>query len=117
VKILKGDSASQLLIAFANAMFPSSEKRRISITVDAKLLDEIDQWVSESSADGDADRDSDADRSLVFEEALRLWHAQKMAAQLTQFYQHRNQADAEFEEDWVEATQDEAIAAWNQESP
>jgi hypothetical protein len=92
-------------------MLHSSEKRQISIAVDAQLLDEIDKLV------GAVPGDSESGRSRVFEEALQLWRTQKIAAQLTQFYQERSPADVEAEEDWAESTELGAIAAWNEESP
>jgi hypothetical protein len=91
-------------------MLHSSEKRQISIAVDAQLLDEIDKLA------GEALGDSESGRSRVFEEALRLWRSQKIAAQLTEFYQGRSQTDVEAEEDWAEATEQGAIAAWDGES-
>jgi|GEM_PF-1227332 len=86
-------------------MPPSSEKRQISIAVDAQLLDEIDKLA------GEALGNSESGRSRVFEEALRLWRSQKIAAQLTKFYEDRSQADVETEEDRDEATESRAIAA------
>lgn len=91
-------------------MLHSSEKRQISIAVDAQLLDEIDKLA------GEAPGDSESGRSLIFEEALRLWRSQKIAAQLTQFYEDRSQSDVEAEEDWTEVTERGAIAAWDEES-
>jgi Arc/MetJ-type ribon-helix-helix transcriptional regulator len=92
-------------------MIPSSEKRQISIAVDAQLLDEIDKLTIETLGG------SLSDRSQVVEDALRLWRAQKLKDQLTQFYQNRSQVDIELEEDWAEITQDDAIAAWDRQSP
>lgn len=92
-------------------MLHSSEKRQISIAVDAQLLDEIDKLA------GEALGDSESGRSQVFEEALRLWRSQKITDQLTEFYQGRSQTDVEAEEDWAEATERGAIAAWDEESP
>jgi Arc/MetJ-type ribon-helix-helix transcriptional regulator len=91
-------------------MIPSSEKRQISIAVDAQLLDEIDKLTTETLG-------GISDRSQVVEDALRLWRAQKLKDQLIQFYQSRSQEDIELEENWAEATQDSAIAAWDRESP
>jgi len=62
----------------------SSQKQRVSIIVDAHLLAEIDKLTD--------------NRSAAFEEALRLWRAQKIEEQLRQFYQNRSQADMEEEE-------------------
>jgi hypothetical protein len=89
-------------------MSSSSEKRQISITVDAQLLDEIDKLSNQATGQ------NASDRSLVFEEALRLWRSQKIEAQLQQFYQNRNPLDIEDESDWAEMTQADAIATWNE---
>jgi metal-responsive CopG/Arc/MetJ family transcriptional regulator len=51
-------------------MSSSSEKRQISITVDAQLLDEIDKLSNQATGQ------NASDRSLVFEEALRLGASQ-----------------------------------------
>jgi Arc/MetJ-type ribon-helix-helix transcriptional regulator len=91
-------------------MIPSSEKRQISVAVDAQLLDEIDKLANESL------ENSVSNRSNVVEEALRLWYSQKIKAQLAQFYQNRSPDDIETEEDWAKTTQDDAMAAWNEES-
>jgi metal-responsive CopG/Arc/MetJ family transcriptional regulator len=56
-------------------MIPSSEKRQISIAVDAQLLDEIDKLTTETLG-------GISDRSQVVEDALRLWRAQKLKDQL-----------------------------------
>lgn len=72
-------------------MANTPNKRRVSITLDAELLDEIDRL-------------SD-NRSAVIEEALRLWRIQKIDEQLRQFYQSRSQADLEQEEVWAEFAQ------------
>jgi len=68
-------------------MSTSSTKRRVSVTIDADLLDAIDQF-------------SD-NRSAAIEEALRLWRVQKIQEQLRQYYQSRRQADVEEEEQWA----------------
>ncbi|ASC70260.1 hypothetical protein XM38_011960 [Halomicronema hongdechloris C2206] len=68
-------------------MSTSSTKRRVSVTIDADLLDAIDQF-------------SD-NRSAAIEEALRLWRVQKIQEQLQQYYQSRRQADVEEEEQWA----------------
>ena len=81
-------------------MTQSSQKQRISITVDAQLLQEIDQLTR--------------NRSAAVEEGLRLWRRQEIEAQLRDFYQNRSQADIEFEQEWAEETQEQAIAAWEE---
>jgi metal-responsive CopG/Arc/MetJ family transcriptional regulator len=84
-------------------MAQSSQKRRISVTIDAELLTIVDQLTD--------------NRSAAFEEALHLWRAQKIQSQLQKFYQARSQAVANEEEVWVADTQDAAIAHWDDEFP
>ena len=69
-------------------MTASSSKRRVSVTIDADLMDAIDHL-------------SD-NRSAVIEEALRFWRKHKIEEQLRQFYQNRSQQDIEFEEAWAD---------------
>jgi len=83
-------------------MANAPNKRRVSVTIDADLLDAIDQL-------------SD-NRSAVIEEALRLWQAQQIQAQLRQFYQNRSQGDRQEEAAWAQATQDAALQHWDEES-
>lgn len=66
-------------------------KQRISITVDAKLLQEIDQ-ITEN-------------RSAAVEEGLRLWHRQQIENQLRAFYQNQKQTDRQLDQDWGEFAQ------------
>ncbi|MBD0347098.1 MAG: hypothetical protein ICV63_20200 [Coleofasciculus sp. Co-bin14] len=84
-------------------MANAPNKRRVSVTIDADLLDAIDQL-------------SD-NRSAVIEEALRLWQAQQIQSQLRQFYQNRSQSDLQEEETWAQETQDNALQQWDDESP
>lgn len=84
-------------------MAESIQKRRVSVTIDADLLSTVDQLTD--------------NRSAAFEEALRLWHAQKLQAQLERFYQQRSQAAVDEELAWVRATQDSAVAYWDKEFP
>jgi metal-responsive CopG/Arc/MetJ family transcriptional regulator len=81
-------------------MVQPSPKCSISVTVDANLLAEIDALIG--------------DRAAAIEEALRLWRAQKIQAQLQQYYLNRSEADRQ-EEAWADATQDAAIQAWDEE--
>ncbi|MUG92323.1 hypothetical protein F7734_07570 [Scytonema sp. UIC 10036] len=81
-------------------MSNSVQKRRVSITVDSHLLDEVDKLTD--------------NRSAAFEEALRLWYAKQIEDKLRRFYQSRTQADIEFEEEWTTDTQDGAIASWDE---
>lgn len=66
----------------------SPPKRRISVTIDAELLEVIDQFAD--------------NRSAAIEEALRLWRIQKIEDQLRHYYQHRSQGAIEEEEEWAE---------------
>ena len=81
-------------------MSNSSQKQRISITVDSQLLEEVDRMTK--------------NRSAAVEEGLRLWRKQQIEEQLRNFYQNRSQADVEFEKEWVEETQEQAISAWDE---
>ncbi len=81
-------------------MSSSTQKQHISVTVDARLLSEIDKLTD--------------NRAAALEEGLRLWYAKQIEEKLRTFYQNCSQADIEFEEEWVEATQDQAIAAWDE---
>ena len=66
-------------------------KQQISITVDAKLLQEIDQMTE--------------NRSAAVEAGLRLWHRQQIENQLRAFYQAQKPTDRQFDEDWGEFAQ------------
>ncbi|KJH70334.1 ribbon-helix-helix domain-containing protein [Aliterella atlantica] len=72
-------------------MTQSSSKQRISITVDAKLLQDIDQMTE--------------NRSAAVEEGLRLWHQQQIENKLRAFYQSQKQPDRQFDRDWGEFAQ------------
>lgn len=69
-------------------MVVPSNKRRVSVSIDADLLKAIDQ-VSDN-------------RSAVFEEALQLWRIQKINEQLRQYYQTQSQADLDHEAQWAD---------------
>jgi len=84
-------------------MAQSAQKRRISVTIDSELLETVDQLTD--------------NRSSAFEEALRLWHAQKCQAKLRNFYQQQAQLDVNDAAEWVRETQDGAIAHWENEAP
>jgi Arc/MetJ-type ribon-helix-helix transcriptional regulator len=81
-------------------MINNSQKQRISITVDAHLLEEVDRMTK--------------NRSAAVEEGLRLWRKQQIEEQLRNFYQNRSQVDIEFEKEWAEETQEQAIATWDE---
>ena len=84
-------------------MANAPNKRRVSVTIDADLLDAIDQF-------------SD-NRSAVIEEALWLWQAQQIQDQLRQFYQNRPQSDILDETAWAQKTQDAALQQWEEGGP
>ncbi|WP_319423363.1 hypothetical protein [Pleurocapsa sp. FMAR1] len=44
----------------------------------------------------------------------KVLRKQQIEEQLRNFYQNRSQADIEFEKEWVEETQEQAIAAWEE---
>ena len=74
-------------------MTQSSTKQRISITVDAKLLKEIDHLTE--------------NRSAAVEEGLRLWHHRQIEEQLRTFYQNQKPTDQQFDQDWGELAQNQ----------
>ena len=81
-------------------MTTGSQKQRISITVDTQLLQEVDKLTK--------------NRSAAVEAGLKLWRKQQIESQLREFYQNRSQADDSFEQEWAEATQEQAISAWKE---
>lgn len=78
----------------------SSQKQRISITVDTKLLQEVDKLTK--------------NRSAAVEAGLKLWRKQQIESQLRDFYQNRSEADESFEQEWTNATQEQAISTWSE---
>ncbi|NJO97202.1 MAG: hypothetical protein HC764_15265 [Pleurocapsa sp. CRU_1_2] len=74
-------------------MINNSQEQRISITVDARLLEEVDQMTK--------------NRSAAVEQGLRLWRKQQIEEQLRNFYQNRSQATSEFEfeQEWAQFSQ------------
>ncbi len=81
-------------------MTTNSQKQRISITVDTQLLQEVDKLTK--------------NRSAAVEEGLKLWRKQQIEEKLRHFYQNRSQTDKSFEQEWTEATQEQAISAWSE---
>jgi len=71
-----------------NLSYMQPSKQKVTVTVDSKLLAEVNQLTS--------------NRSAAFEEALRLWHTRQLEDQMRKFYQSRSQAEAESEETWAE---------------
>ena len=78
----------------------SPQKQRVSITIDAKLLAEIDQLTD--------------NRSAAFEEGVRLWYVKQIEDQLRKFYESHSQADIDDELAWTQAIPDEAISGWDE---
>ena len=66
-------------------------KQKISITVDTKLLQDID-CITEN-------------RSAAVEAGLRLWDRQHIENQLRAFYQAQKPTDRQFDEGWGEFAQ------------
>ncbi len=81
-------------------MTTGSQKQRISITVDTQLLHEVDKLTK--------------NRSAAVEAGLKLWRKQQIEEQLRDFYQNCSQAGESFEQEWIEATQEQAISAWDE---
>lgn len=81
-------------------MTTNSQKQRISITVDTQLLQEVDKLTN--------------NRSAAVEAGLKLWRKQQIEGQLRHFYQNRSETDESFEQEWTEATQEQAISAWSE---
>ena len=81
-------------------MTKSSQKQRISITVDTQLLKEIDKLTK--------------NRSAAVEAGLKLWRKQQIEEQLRHFYQNCSVTDESFEKEWTEATQEQAISGWDE---
>ncbi|NJL89010.1 MAG: CopG family transcriptional regulator [Coleofasciculaceae cyanobacterium SM2_1_6] len=79
-------------------MSQSQGKQRVTVTIDAKLLKAVDQL--------------SANRSAAIEEALHLWHRQRIEAQLQRFYANREALNPQEEEQWAQLTQDMAITSW-----
>ena len=67
-------------------------RKRVSITVDPVLLNEVDTFVGDHA---------DLDRSKVFDEALSLWYsARQQEAMAAQFSQEPEQDEAEQLAEW-----------------
>jgi metal-responsive CopG/Arc/MetJ family transcriptional regulator len=76
-------------------------KQRVTVTIDAKLIEAVDRLLE--------------NRSAAIEEALHLWHRQQIEAQLQRFYTNRDSQNLQEEEQWAQATQDKAIASWKKD--
>ncbi|MEM8675990.1 MAG: hypothetical protein AAGF83_19275 [Cyanobacteria bacterium P01_G01_bin.67] len=81
-------------------MTTNPQKQRISITVDTQLLQEVDKLTK--------------NRSAAVEAGLKLWRKQQIEKQLRDFYQNRSETDELFEQEWTDATQEQAALAWSE---
>ncbi|PSB21105.1 hypothetical protein C7B69_16050 [filamentous cyanobacterium Phorm 46] len=68
-------------------MSNSTQKREVSIALDAEFADKIDQLTDNWTE--------------AIEEALRLWYAKQIEDKLRKFYLNRSQEDIDFEEEWA----------------
>ncbi len=81
-------------------LIPSGTKQKITVTVDSNLIADIDNFTN--------------NRSAAVEEALFLWRQQQFEAKLREFYLSRSRDAVTDEENWTDATQDQAIANWTE---
>jgi hypothetical protein len=79
-------------------LIPSGTKQKITVTVDSNLIADIDNFTN--------------NRSAAVEEALFLWRQQQLESKLREFYLSRSRNVVADEDNWSEATQDQAIANW-----
>jgi len=79
-------------------LISSGTKQKITVTVDSNLIADIDSFTN--------------NRSAAVEEALFLWRQQQFEAKLREFYLSRSHNIVADEDNWSEATQDQAIANW-----
>jgi len=78
------------------------QRKRISITVNPTLVDQVDTFVAEHP---------NLDRSKVFDEALALWYAARQEqAMISQFSQEADRAELDEIEAW-RGVQREAAAS------
>jgi len=68
-------------------MSNSTQKREVSIALDAEFADKIDQFTDNWTE--------------AIEQALRLWYAKQIEDKLRKFYLNRSQEDVDFEEEWA----------------
>ena len=80
-------------------MSNSTQKREVSIAIDAEFADKIDQFT---------DNWTDA-----IEQALRLWYAKQIEDKLRKFYQNRSQEDIQDEKEWFDFVEEQIEEAWN----
>lgn len=81
-------------------LISSGTKQKITVTVDSNLIADIDNFTN--------------NRSAAVEEALFLWRQQQFEAKLREFYLNRSGNAVKDDENWSEATQDNAIANWDE---
>jgi metal-responsive CopG/Arc/MetJ family transcriptional regulator len=82
-------------------MVQSNSKQRISITVDAQLLQEIDRLCD--------------NRSAAVEEGLRLWRRKQIEQQLRESYQNLSRSDIALEQEWTQFTSQQMEEILDQE--
>ncbi|WP_449418500.1 hypothetical protein [Phormidium nigroviride] len=76
-----------------------SQKRQVSVTIDADIIDKIDSLTD--------------DREAAIAQALRLWYAKQIEDQLRKFYQNRTQADIEDEQEWFDFVENQIEETWS----
>jgi metal-responsive CopG/Arc/MetJ family transcriptional regulator len=74
-------------------MTQSNQKPRISITIDERLLKEMDRLTD--------------NRSAAVEEGLRLWIRKQIENQLRQSYLNQTTSDIAFEQEWAQLAQNQ----------
>lgn len=84
-----------------------SSKRKVTVTVDSGLLEAIERHTAGQIAS------SPANRSAMFEKALRLLRQQQIDEQIRKFYQNRPQVDIELEEETAVVQQEQLEEIWD----
>ncbi len=80
-------------------MSNSTQKREVSIALDAEFADKIDQLTDNWTE--------------AIEQALRLWYAKQIEDKLRKFYQNRSQEDIQDEKEWFDFVEEQIEEAWN----
>ena len=80
-------------------MSNSTQKREVSIALDAEFADKIDQLTDNWTE--------------AIEQALRLWYAKQIEDKLRKFYQNRSQEDIQDEKEWFNFVEEQIEEAWN----
>jgi metal-responsive CopG/Arc/MetJ family transcriptional regulator len=84
---------------------PTSKKEKVTISVDADLLQVVDSFVEVSKKSG-------LSRSSVIERALHLWKQQVRDTFDAQYYEHNKEALAD--ESWTAITTEAAKHIWKE---